>query len=476
MTHNRISSRLTTPAEDTPGAGVDVEAPGIPAGLPTHLPLWQQVFVLAIWPFLDALMIFLVGFVDTALAGRLDPASMDAIGAAGYLVWLMGIMQGSLGIGATAVVARQMGAGRTDQANHATAQAIMMATIWGSAILVAYLVATPALARMFGLEPAAAAHFSRYLSIVALAAPLRAVLYVTSACLRGAGDTRSPFFVMLIVNVVNILISVALVLGGMGVAGIAWGTTLAWSGGMILMSALVWRGLGRIRVRGHLLKPHRDMSGRILRIGIPSLFENGGHWLGNFFVAMMVGFLPHATGEDHTLGTHIIAIRIEALCFMPAFAVGIAASTLAGQYLGARNPTRAKHAVWICWAYGASASVLVGISFILFPHAYVRIITDEPVFMNTAPTLLFIAGWVQIGFATYLVLSGALRGAGDTRWTMMLTFGSTFLVRLPLAWWIGLNLGHGLVGIWLVLSGELLVRGVLFLARFLHGGWTKIEV
>jgi Na+-driven multidrug efflux pump len=161
---------------------------------------------------------------------------------------------------------------------------------------------------------------------------------------------------------------------------------------------------------------------------------------------------------------------------MPAFAVGIAASTLTGQYLGARNPARAGHAVWLCWAYGASASVLVGISFILFPQAYVRIITDEPVFLETAPTLLFIAGWVQIGFATYLVLSGAMRGAGDTRWTMILTFGSTFLVRLPLAWWIGLHLGYGLVGIWVVLSAELMVRGGLFLARFLHGGWTKIQV
>jgi Na+-driven multidrug efflux pump len=97
------------------------------------------------------------------------------------------------------------------------------------------------------------------------------------------------------------------------------------------------------------------------------------------------------------------------------------------------------------------------------------------------PKLLRIAGWAQIGFSTSMVLSGAMRGAGDTRMTMLLNFFSTYAVRLPLVWWVGLgmeglSIQQRMEGIWWVLSAELLFRGAIFLARFLQGGWAKVQV
>ncbi|MDX1683311.1 MAG: MATE family efflux transporter, partial [Phycisphaeraceae bacterium] len=86
------------------------------------------------------------------------------------------------------------------------------------------------------------------------------------------------------------------------------------------------------------------------------------------------------------------------------------------------------------------------------------------------------AGLIQIFFATYIVLAHALRGAGDTRASMAITAFTTFVVRLPAAYLLGVTLEMGLTGVWIGLCGELAIRGVLFAIRFLRGRWVDVKV
>ena len=89
----------------------------------------------------------------------------------------------------------------------------------------------------------------------------------------------------------------------------------------------------------------------------------------------------------------------------------------------------------------------------------------------------FPLAWLEgTPFASYLVLSQALRGAGDPRWPMFLTYFSTYCVRVPLAYVIGLKLGYGIAGVWIALSTELTVRGILFMLRFQFGNWERTRV
>jgi len=157
-------------------------------------------------------------------------------------------------------------------------------------------------------------------------------------------------------------------------------------------------------------------------------------------------------------------------------AFGIAASTLAGQYLGAGDPTTARKAIGWAWLFGAGIMTLFGLSFMLFGEQWVRLMTHEQPFVDVVPGLIFHAGWAQIGFGTAMVLSGALRGAGDSRTSMWITFASTYLIRVPGAWVLGVWMGWGLAGIWIALAVELLVRGLLFVARFAQGGWMRVAV
>jgi Na+-driven multidrug efflux pump len=90
--------------------------------------------------------------------------------------------------------------------------------------------------------------------------------------------------------------------------------------------------------------------------------------------------------------------------------------------------------------------------------------------------LLFVCGLVRVLFAITMVIRQGLRGVGDTMWTLIITSVSSYGVRLPLAWLLGVQLGYGLTGIWIGLCGELVVRALLFSSRFVHGGWKRVKV
>lgn len=451
------------------------QLPGRLAGLT----LTQQVFALATWPFLEQVLNFLVGFVDTFLAGHLSVAATKAIAVASYIGWLMAILQMSIGIGAAAVIARAIGGKHRRIANAALGQAMLLSLAMGLLSASVIFIIAPWLCAFMELHGESYDIGVSYLRIVAVAAPFSSVLFVGSACLRAAGDTRSPFLVLALVNVVNVAASCAFVyaappLGGHGAAGIAAGTAVAWLVGCALILVVLIGGWGQIRLRLIRLRLHWHTMKRIVRVASSSLAESLGMWIGNFFVVKMVGIV--GLTMTAALGAHVIAVRVEAISYLPCMALGIAASTLTGQYLGLGDPQRARSAAILCWVYGMIVMGAMGLLFWFGADMLVRIITDEPELLESAPDLLRICAPIQIFFATAIVLSNAMRGAGDTKTTMKLTYLSTWCIRIPAAYLLAIHFELGLNGIWMALSGELLIRGCIFATRFFVGGWEKVEV
>ena len=285
---------------------------------------------------------------------------------------------------------------------------------------------------------------------------------------------------MVIVNMVNIVASVTFVtaprpLGGFDLGGIAAGTAIAWGTGAILMLLALLRGLGGIRLHTHRLQPHWRTIRRVIRVGVPAQLESVGHWLGNFLVLVIVGRMARVLVVPAAMGAHIITIRIEAISFLLSVALGTVAATLSGQYLGLGDPARARRAVCICWVLGAAVMGAAGVVFMAVPDWLVWIVTDEPELLARTPPLLIISGPIQAFFATNLVLAFAMRGAGDTRATMLMTFTCTYLIRVPLAYVLGLTFGLGLNGLWIGLCIEHVIRALIFAVRFLHGGLGEGE-
>jgi Na+-driven multidrug efflux pump len=164
------------------------------------------------------------------------------------------------------------------------------------------------------------------------------------------------------------------------------------------------------------------------------------------------------------------------LAFLPGFAMGTAAGALAGQSLGAGNPRMAQKSVLACLAVACAIMGFMGVLFMTAGATLTKVISSEPVHLQHVPRLLFICGTVEVLFAAALVFRQALRGTGDALWPFIITTLSSYLVRLPLAWYFGVHLGWGIEGVWIGLCTEVVVRAAMFSARFFHGGWKRIRL
>ena len=452
------------------------------------LSLPKQVFVLALWPLLEQVLNFMVGTIDFAIAGRLpgENTSLDAIDAiavASYFVWLMTILQAAAGVGASAIVSRAVGASHRALANAGAGQAVLLGVGSGVFAGVAIFAAAPWIAAGFGLEGVARQMASDYIRITAVGIPMCGVLFTGGAVLRAAGDTRSPFLAMLLVNLINISVSVGLgglrlsdgqTIGlGLGVSGIAWGTAIAWTVGGLAVLVILLSGRSELRLRPHRLRPHWHTMRRIIRVALPNLYYQLAFWVINFVLLLYISGLA----VEGAYGAHSIAMRIHAVAFLPGYAISIAASTLTGQYLGLGDPSRAKKATYLALGGTMGIMFFCSIMFYFFPDQLVALLSpDTPAHLELAPPLLQICAFVTPLLAVNLILNGAMQGAGDTRNTAIINLTGLTVFRLVGAYVLAFPMGLGLWGVWLSMMTDIGVRGVVFWFYYLTNRWAKVTV
>ncbi|MBL1219041.1 MAG: MATE family efflux transporter [Planctomycetes bacterium] len=482
---------------DTAATDVVVDSHEIQSGKLAGKTLPAAIAMLAIPVLLEHFANATVGTVDVMLTGHLPgdiaTPAMDGVGIGSYVRWFMGISAGAVGIGGMALIARAIGAGNKRLAHLALGQAVGFSLLLGIVVTFIMWFGIPWVAKLAGLSPEASAYCIQYVRVVALSMPTTSLLFTGTMCLHGAGETTRPFLIMLVVNAVNVFLS--WMLSGVDlefeswsllnpfsfdlhVMGIAAGTAGARTVGAFLLVLLMLRGIKDLKLQLPDIRPQFETMWRIIRVGFPNFVEGFGMWAGQLVgVIWLIGKIAEKTGAGEGLmGAHMIAVQWEAFSFMPGFALGTAAGTLAGQYLGAGNPKMASRSIWLCAILGMALMGIAGVVFMFAGAPLTRIISDDPQHLELAPKLLFICGIVQINFAMAMVIRNGLRGAGDTRACMIITWTSTYFVRIPLAWLFGYWLGFGLVGVWIGLCAELFVRGLLFLGRFLQGGWKTVRV
>lgn len=442
---------------------------------------------LAMWPFFEHLLGYCVGMTDLMLAGRIPgsdtetAANLEALAVGAYLSWLMFIIQGAASTGATALISRLTGKRDAETANRATAQAAVLSLLIGTLAGVAvYSGANVIVRSMFALEGAGAESAVQYLEILAFCGPLSGIVFALNAAQRGAGETLTPFRTMVAVNLVNIAASWFFVFGGsdLGVRGLALGTLCGWIVGAVIALAVLRRRpeapvLGRLRLRFCEMRPDFGLAWRILRVGIPSSIEIGFMFLIHVAIARRISELA----IEGALGAHIVTIRIESLSFLPGFAIGIAASTLAGQYLGAGSPQKAREAIVYCWKLAVLFMSAIGLSLIFFAGDWVWLVApgSANVIALAAP-LVLLAGMQQPFLATAIIMKTAMRGAGATRQIMSIMIGSQTFWRVLILWGAVWLYDIGLVWIWILMGVEVVFQSVALVWYFRRGGWAEQEV
>ena len=472
---------MTQAAPAKPAAAEYAPPPLATAAAETNWALLKKLLWLASPIVVEQFLSMGVGLTDVYLAGHLrehSVAATAAVGSVSYILWLVGLIAGAIGTGSTALVARAVGARHRSLANSVCGQTVVAAVVTGVGFALVMLLAARPIAAMTGLSGDAREFALFYVRVLSLSLPFSIFMFAANACLRGAGDTVTPAVAMVLVDALNMALSFGLSRGvwglpELGFRGIAIGTVCAYVAGGVLQFAVLLRGRGGLKLHLHRLRPHWHTLKRILRVGLPSGLESLLAWGANFAIVALINRMDRTNVAG---SAHIVTVRMESISFLVGFAFATAAATMVGQSLGMKDPGRAKRSAYLAYALAGGVMGFMGLLFMLRPHAFAAVLTNDPAVVDLAARCLFITGFSQLGFAAAMVFGASLRGAGDTFQTMLINLTSILGLRLTAVLVLNLWLGYGLTAIWVVLATELTIRGAAMFARFQQGAWRHVEV
>ena len=437
----------------------------------------RQLFQLA-WPSLiENLLQTMLGFVDLVFVGQLGPDAIAGVGLGNQMMFLLQVLFMGLAVGNTALVARAMGARDKPDAERIAKQSLLLGVFISIGVALIGFVFSDSIIRVMGATPEVTQIGGSFLRIVSTFSIAIGVMLIGGGTLRGSGDTRTPMVITALINVVNVVLDYRLIFGNLGFpqlgpVGSAVATTIARGVGAVLMLYVLFK-------RGSILKLplrggwgfDRDAISRILNIGGPAAAEQLVFNLG--FLAFSAIAILLGTAD---LAAQQVAFNISNFSILPAFAFGVAATTLVGQSLGAKDPDRAQASAWQALKSGMIWMCLMGAGFFLWRGWLVGLYTDDASVKQLGEMCMVFIALGQPLLAIAVVLGSALRGAGDTRTVLVYTFIGVWIVRVGLAYLLGIVLGWGLFGVWLGWMADFITRAVLVFLRFRTGEWKELHV
>lgn len=417
-----------------------------------------------------------MGVVDSAMVGRLGATELAAVGFGAIWMWtLFSFFFGTAG-GIQTFVSQADGADDPRACGHWTwqgAYAVVPAALVGVAVLVPSIpIALGVLGPSAELRSAA----QDYISARIWGEVGFVLVMVWTSYFRGIGDTRTPLYVTLLANVVNAAADYGLIFGHWGLP--AWGVAGAgaatafgqWLAAAVLFFAFQ-RSTHRARFATAWVAPDAAEIRRFLRVAVPM----GGQWFIQMS-AFAVFTTVVARMGDSSMAASQAFVMLLSLSFMQAHGISIAAGTLVGRYVGARDPVAARRSFRTSVHLGLGLGAVVAALFVAIPEPLLRIFTDDPAVMTLGRPLLLLGAFFQICDAVVIISEGSLRGSGDTRVPFLMQTCFGWLLFLPLGYGLGVTLGYGLTGAWAGGTVSIAVLAVLLVRRFNSGAWERIRI
>lgn len=404
----------------------------------------------------------LVSLVDTAFVGRLGPAPLGALAICGAIFSLAFVVFNFLAYGSTPRIGRALGQGRRDEAGRIAVQALGLAAVAGVFVTFVLMALADPLLDLMGAEGELREPARTYLRIRALAGP--AVLLATAAhgIFRGHKDTRTPLWVSLLVNLVNLILDPLLIFGlGMGIAGAAWATAIAqWVGALVFLWILLGARREAMEIPIVLPRPREMLP--FLRIGGHMLVRTGA----------LLGIMALSTATAARAGVvvvaaHHIALQLWMLLALVLDTLAIAAQALVAHELG-RGDTATARALGdrlLAWGFGAGVGLglLVGALRFFLPALF----TDDPGTLLAAPRALLYVALLQPVAGLVFVWDGIFIGAELFRYLAMAMVVSALGGALVLG--IGSAWGLGIGGVWAGIGTLMAVRALTLALPWTRG-------
>ena len=438
----------------------------------------MQVLTIAIPLVLQNLAQTLLGVIDTWFVSGIGTEAIAALGLAGvmYFTFLM-FYRNSIN-SLVAFIGRAHGADDDYKVGE-----IVWRGIWMVGLLSATVIILPWLFGIFmgwatpAGSPLILEYGTIYLRIRALEIPLAMFSAIGWAFLVGRGDSRTPMLLMWMMVSVNIFLDWLMVPGNLGVpalgvAGAAWATVLANLLNAILSGCIIWSKRNRsLYNTGNPRKiPWPDIR-KVFAVGLPA-------GMGDFIeiASFSVFFAMIGRLGTETLAANQIAVQYMSISFTFGIAISMAASSLVSQFVGSGELEMAEKSAYRALIIGMIGMGLIGLTYIISPEFLISVFSDDPAVIEAGVTILRVIAIYQVFDAAGIVLSGALMGGGDTRFTMLTRLILAWGGFIPLAWLTIFRFEGGIRGAWITALTYLLSLAVIYFLRFRSGFWKTIQL
>ena len=390
--------------------------------------IWKQLLIFFFPILLGTFFQQLYNTADASIVGKgVGKAALAAVGGTtGSLInLLVGFFTG-LASGATVVISQHYGAEDADKLSRSIHTAAAMALAFGLGLTGIGLLLTDWMLGLMSVPPEVLPYAVTYMRII-FAGMLPSIIYnVGTGVLRALGDSRRPLYYLIAACLTNIALDLLFVLAlRMGVAGAAWATVLS----QTLSAALVIRSLCRRGDAGRLIprriKADPQQLRRIVEIGLPAGLQSVMYSISNVIIQKAVnGF------DTDVLAGWTAYGKLDGVYWMIVNAFGISVTTFVGQNFGAGLMGRVKKSVRVCMAMTMGTTVVLAALLYAFGGDFYRIFTDDPAVIREGVRILRLLVPFYITYIPIEILSGALRGAGDTLVPTLLTLVCICLLRV----------------------------------------------
>ena len=440
--------------------------------------LWMNIWQIS-WPmFLIMIFNFFVGLTDVYVAGFISPEVQAAVGFVSQIYFLIIIIANAISIGTLALVSRAVGAGNTKNALETAKQSLLFSVFIAVALTAAGLVFSKEVISASGFPAKIQDISEHFFKVFSLALGPNYILIVSNAIFRASGEVKKPLLTMFIVSAVNIIGNFVLVFGfspfpKMGYIGIALSSAISVAIGMGINLSFFFTDLWR-SIYARPWSMSAVTINKIVKLGWPAVLLQIAWNAGSIVLYNILARL----GDKSIVALASITngLRIEAIIYLPAFALNMAASVLIGQNLGANNPRRAEKIGWKIALTGVVLMSLMALIIFVWAKDVASAISKDPAVIEETAHYLRINMLSEPFMALSVALAGGLQGAGDTKGTMWVIIIAMWMIRLPLAYFLAIILNHGAFGVWVAMVASMNVQGILMALRFHRGRWKELRL
>ena len=463
----------------------------VPGELPGSGPMYKEYIRLALPSVMEMVLISLIGMIDTVMVSGIGTDAVAAVGLVGQPRMLMLCIFFAMNVGITAVVARRKGEGRRDEANLVMRNVIVIISLLSIVLMAGIMPFATQLMRFAGAEPGRTLEdATTYFIILGWALPFNALSMAICAAQRGVGNTKLTMYVNILSNLVNVLFNWLLINGigpfpRLGVAGAAIATALGMVVGFVLCIISMYNGKRndsflQLSFKASWRLDKKSISD-VAKVSYSAMLEQ---------IAMRIGFFAYAKivadlGTD-AFAAHQIAMQFLNLSFCFADGLGVAGTSLVGQMLGSQRKDMSHIYGVIAQRFSLVVAIVLATCCVAMRGPLVSMFissSDGDNVRRLAELIMIVVGVFQPFQMLAVVSSGALRGAGDVKYTARVMMITVAVMRPVLAFaavrLIGNVLGQeeiALIGAWAAALVDMITRMVLMLRRYKGGKWHDIRV